>query len=251
MKLQDKVALVTGAAHRVGRAVALALAREGADVVVHYGGSAAAARETAAEIEALGRRVLTVQADLARWEQAQALGRRALEHFGRVDILVNSASTFVRAGFLDATEADFDQAFDVNVKGAFALTQVIGRAMAQRAPGGSPCNVINIVDEGAFRPNRGSHFGHGVSKAALLALNNALVGVLGPNARVNAVCPGPVLKPPDMAEDAWDRLRAGNPLHELGTAEQVADAVVWLTAGPQFMNGTCVMLEGGRIAAGW
>lgn len=251
MKLENKVALVTGAAHRVGKAIALALAREGADVVVHYGGSAAAARETAAEIEVLGRRALIAQADMSSWGQAQALGRRALDHFGRVDILVNSASTFVRPGFFDTTEADFDRAFDVNVKGVFALTQEVGRAMARRAPGGPYCNVINILDEGAFKPHRRSYFSHGLSKAALLALNNALVGVLGPNARVNAVCPGPVLKPVEMTDAAWEGLRAGNPLGELGTAEQVADAVVWLATGPRFANGTCVMLDGGRIAAGW
>lgn len=243
MKMQGKIALVTGAAHRVGRAIALAAAQEGADIVVHYGSSAAAAHETAAEIESLGRRVLLHQADMGSWSAAEALGEAALAWQGRIDLLVNSAATFNTSGLLDATEADFDMAFDVNVKGAYSLSRVIGRAMLGYE---TISNIVNIVDEGAFYPWKG-YVPHGMSKAALLAMTRAQSLNLGPKVRVNAVCPGPILKPPDYSEERWQSLRNTNPLHELGSAEQVAETVIFLATGPQFINGDCIMLDGGRL----
>lgn len=243
MKLQGKIALVTGAAHRVGRAIALELAKEGADVVVHYGASAAAAQETAAEIRALGRNVLLHQADMGSWPAAEALGAAALAWQGRIDLLINSAATFNTSGLLDATEADFDMAFDVNVKGAYALSRVIGRAMLGYD---SVSNIVNIVDEGAFYPWKG-YVPHAMSKAALLAMTRAQALNLGPQVRVNAICPGPILKPPDYSEERWQALRSTNPLHAIGSAEQVAETVIFLTTGPQFINGDCIMLDGGRM----
>lgn len=243
MKLQGRVALVTGAAHRVGKAIALALAKEGANIVVHYGDSVNAARQTAQEIEALGGRAFLRQADMSNWLAAEALGTAALDHFGRVDVLVNSASSFNDSGLLDATEADFDAAIDVNVKGPYALSRVIGQAMLGYD---SVSNIVNIVDEGAFYPWR-RYVTHSLSKSALLALTRAQALNLGPKVRVNAVCPGPVLKPPDYSEARWQALRKTNPLGELGTAEQVAETVVFLVTGPQFINGDCIMLDGGRM----
>lgn len=252
MKLQGKVALVTGAAHRVGKVIALALAQEGADIVVHYGGSADAAKETAREIEALGRRVLLHQADLGNWDSAAKLGQAALAHFGKVDILINSASSFVPNDYFSTREADFDKAFDVNMKGPFVLGQVIGKAMTEtetKSEGegeGNGGNIINIVDEGAFTPWKG-YVAHSLSKAALLALTRSQTLNLGPKVRVNAICPGPILKPEDYTEAQWQSLRKTNPLHALGTAEQVGEIVLFLLTGPQFINGDCIMLEGGRL----
>ncbi len=247
MKLTGKVALVTGAAHRVGKAIALALAQEGADIVVHYGRSAGPAQETAREIEALGRRVLLAQADMGDWQSASQLGRQALAHFGRVDILINSASSFVEADYLSTSEAQFDEAMDVNCKGPFALSQVIGNwMMAQELPAGVYFNIINIVDEGAFFPSK-TYTAHAISKAALLALTRSQTLIFGPKARVNAICPGPILKPPTYSDEKWEGLRKTNPLNALGSAEQVAEIVLFLITGPQFINGDCIMLEGGRM----
>jgi NAD(P)-dependent dehydrogenase (short-subunit alcohol dehydrogenase family) len=243
MQLAGKIALVTGAAHRVGRAIALDLAAEGADIALHYGGSAAAANETAAEIQVLGRRVFVQQANLAAWDEAEGLGRAVLAHYGRVDVLVNSAATFVPNKLLETTERDFDLALDVNLKGPFALSRVIGEAMLGYE---SVSNIVNIVDEGAFYPWT-SYVAHGLSKAALLAFTRALALGLGPKVRANAVCPGPVLKPPDYSEERWQTLRKTNPLHALGSAEQVAECVRFLICGPQFVNGDCIMLDGGRM----
>ena len=242
MKLEGKVALVTGSAHRVGKTIALMLAREGADIVVHYGGSGEAARQTVAEIQALGRRTLLAQADMGNWNEAVGLGRQALEHFGKVDILINNASSFVPAEYLSTTEAEYDLALNVNAKGPYALTQVIGRAMID----GDGGNVINIVDEGAFYPSK-TFTAHSISKAALLSLTHSQTLVLGPKVRVNAICPGPILKPPTYSDERWENLRKTNPLGEIGTVEQVGEIILFLLTGPQFINGDCIMLEGGRM----
>ena len=244
MKLANRVALVTGGAHRVGRAICLALAAEGADIVLHYGASADAARRTADEIVALSRRVAVVQADLSSWSAARELGARAIDAFGRVDILVNSASSFVRGRFATASEADFDQAFDVNVKAPYALCQVIAGSMANR-PAGDPGAIINIVDEGALSPNR-EFAAHGLSKAALLALTRLLAVELAPAVRTNAICPGPILKPDRMSEARWQALRETNPMQALGSPDDLAACVVFLAAGPAFINGDCLVLDGGR-----
>ncbi|MCL4505750.1 MAG: SDR family oxidoreductase [Chloroflexi bacterium] len=242
MKLNGKVALVTGSAHRVGKAIALALAQEGADIVVHYGGSAEEAQQTAAEIEALGRRTLLAQADMGKWDEATVLGETALAHFGKVDILINSASSFVNADYLHTSEAQYDLAMNVNAKGPYVLSQVIATAMIAGAGG----NIINIIDEGAFYPSR-SYTAHSVSKAALLALTHSQTLALGPKVRVNAICPGPILQPPTYSDERWENLRKTNPLNALGTAEQVGEIVIFLLTGPQFINGDTIMLEGGRM----
>ena len=244
MQLENRIALVTGGAHRVGRAICLALAAEGADIVLHYGTSADAARRTADEIQALGRRAALLQADLSSWLAARELGARAIEAFGRVDILVNNASSFVRGRFAVTSEADFDRAFDVNFKAPYALCQVIGASMAAR-PAGDPGAIINIVDEGALSPSR-DFAAHGLSKAALLALTRLLAVDLAPGARTNAICPGPILKPERMSEARWQALRENNPMRALGTAEDLAACVLFLAAGPAFINGECLMLDGGR-----
>lgn len=242
MKLQGKVALVTGAAHRVGKVVALALAQEGADIIVHYGGSADAAQQTAAELQALGRRTLLARADMGNWNEAVQLGRQALDTFGKVDILINSASSFINAPYLDTSEEQYDAAMNVNVKGPYALSQVIGKAMIAGEGG----NIINIVDEGAFYPSK-SYTAHSISKAALLALTRSQTLALGPKVRVNAICPGPILQPPTYTDERWEGLRRTNPLNALGSAEQVSEVVLFLITGPQFINGDCIMLDGGRM----
>ena len=247
MKLSGKVALVTGAAHRVGRVIALALAQEGADIVLHYGNSAEAARQTATEIEALGRRTLLLQANMGQWDEAKTLGENALAHFGHIDILINSASSFVSKNYIDTSEAEFDHAFDINIKGPFVLSQVISKAMmAHDWPEGEYGNIVNIVDEGAFTP-WGTYAAHSLSKMALLGLTRVQAVDLGPKVRTNAICPGPILKPPTYTDTQWENLRNTNPLHALGTVEQMGEIVLFLVTGPKFINGDCIMLEGGRL----
>ncbi len=241
LRCNGKQALVTGGAHRVGRAIALQLAAAGADIALHYGANVDGARATAAEIEALGRKVVLLQADLASWDAARDLAERAILGLGHLDILVNSASSFVGAHYLHATEQQFDASIDVNFKSPFVLGQVFGNHIIARGASG---HIVNIVDEGINRPYP-PYAAHGLSKAALLALTRLQAAALGPHVRVNAVCPGPVLKPPGSSDANWEKLRERNPLRALGTAEQVGECVLFLIAGPQFVNADVIMLEGG------
>ena len=250
--LEGKTALVTGGARRIGREIALTLAKHGADIVIHYGKSVALAEQTAQDIRQIGRRVALLQADLTYWSQAEQLGIQAIAAFGSIDILVNNAASFVKAQYPNVTEAAFDEAFNINLKAPFVLGQVIAKHMIERR---SPPltnssshygNIINITDESAFRAFK-SFSAHSVAKAALLALTRVQAVTLGPHVRVNAICPGVVLKPDTQSEANWNAYRNLNPLQALGSAEQVAEAVLFLVAGPQFVNGDCLMLDGGEF----
>ena len=195
------MALVTGAAHRVGKVIAMTLAREGADIVVHYGRSVEAAQQTGQEIAALGRRVLLHQADMGSWQQAAELGERALAHFGHVDILINSASSFVPNDYFSITEADFDQAFDVNVKGPFVLSQVIAKVMMASQAEGICGNIINIASiSGMIGRDRrvyagtemgGSTVDYAAAKGGVINLTRDMAAWLARyNIRVNCISPG-------------------------------------------------------------
>src|SRR5512145_1044004 len=168
MELQGKIALVTGAAHRVGKALALALAQQGTHVIVHYGGSADAAQQTAEEIRSLGVEALPFQADLHDASQIELMFRAVADRFGRLDVLVNSASSFAKQPFDEVTPADFDDAMTVNVEAPFICSQQAARLMnaVQRA---QPALIVNIADLAGVHPWH-NFIQHGVSKAALIHL---------------------------------------------------------------------------------
>ena len=164
MDLQNKVAIVTGGAHRVGKAIALALAREGAHVAVHYGTSEAAARDTVAEIESLGVRAIAVQADLHDPAQIDALFRAVDEEFGRLDVLVNSAASFVKQPFDEIGLDDWKDVLQVNLRAPFLCTQAAARLMRRaKRPADEPALIVNITDLSGLYPWRG-YAQHGVSK---------------------------------------------------------------------------------------
>lgn len=242
--MQNKIAMVTGASHRVGREIALALARAGANVVVHHFNYPAEAAQTAAEICAMGREAWVVEANLISWDEAARAGREALAHFGKVDVLINSASSFIPHSFFEITEQDVDIELGVHVKGVVALSQVIGKAMMQRGPDEGYANIINIVDLGAFLVDRG-YVMHNIGKAALEALTHHMLIALAPKVRVNSICPGPILKPPNGYDDTWENLRNTNPQHEIGSPQQIIEAILFLLTGPTFVNGMCLRVDGG------
>ncbi|HEX7051554.1 MAG TPA: SDR family oxidoreductase [Longimicrobiales bacterium] len=241
MDLNGRVALVTGGARRVGRALALALARAGADVVVNYFTAAAEAEETVAEITALGRRAIAVHADVSLRAEATALVRRTADAFGRLDVLVNSASVFESAPFLAIEEADWDRVLAVNLKGPFLLSQA-ATPLLRRDGGGV---IINIADLSAFQPWP-SYAHHSVSKAGLVQLTRVLARALGPDIRVNCIAPGTVLPPADYTEEQIRRSRESTVLKRIGTPEEVARALLYLVES-DFVTGEVVVVDGGRL----
>lgn len=238
MEIKGKVALVTGGARRVGRALALALADAGADVVVNYNASADAAAGTVADIEARGRRAVAIQADVARRPDAARLIAGAERAMGRLDILVNSASLFERTPLLEISEAEWDRVLGVNLKAPFLLAQAAAPLLARDGGG----IIVNIVDLSALQPWP-SFAHHSVSKAGLLHLTRVLARSLAPDVRVNSIAPGTVL-PPDgtEGEDGSERRVIGRE----GEPADVAAALLYLVRA-DFVTGENLVVDGGRM----
>jgi NAD(P)-dependent dehydrogenase (short-subunit alcohol dehydrogenase family) len=243
MDLQGKVALVTGGAIRVGRAVSLALADAGANIVMNYNTSAAAASETAREIEALGRQALTFQADVSQSDQVNAMVEAAIERFGRLDVLVNSASVWQRTPWEELTEEVWDAKVDVDLKGAFLCAKAAAPYLAMHGDGA----IVNIVDLSAFKPFP-NFLAHSAAKAGLLNLTFGLAQELAPAVRVNAVAPGPVLPPPEYTEKQIAAGANRTLLKRWGTPEDVANAVVFLVRAP-YITGVVLPVDGGERLA--
>lgn len=239
MSTSRKVALVTGGAVRVGRALSLGLAEAGYDVAIHYHSSATAAREVARRVEEAGRRAVLIEADLGDPMGAQKIGGELRRVYGRLDLMVNSAASFEEADLLDVDSAAWDRVMDLNLRGPFLLVRETAELL--RASHGV---VVNILDLGAIEAWT-HHPHHAVSKAALLHLTKVLARVLAPEVRVNAVAPGSVLMPESLDAAAGERERKRIPLARLGSPEDVLRSVLFLAASP-FITGEVIVVDGGR-----
>src|SRR5580765_6380361 len=238
--LQGRVALVTGAAKRIGRAVAVRLAEEGADVVVHYRGSKEEAGEAVAEIEKIGRRAVAVQADLGDVSQIKRLIYEVGKQFGRLDILVNSAANFLPASIVSTTEQVWDASLGTNLKAPFFCAQAAA-PLLKRSRG----TIINFADVGGLLAWTG-YIPHCVSKAGVIMLTRCLAKELAPEVRVNAIAPGTITMPGDPPEWERDFVKLA-PLSRTGKPSDIADAVVYL-ATAEFLTGQVLVVDGGRTA---
>lgn len=237
-----KVALVTGAGVRVGRAIALELGRAGATVAVHFNHSRSGADEVVAELKALGVPARAFCADLRDEKTHAGLVREIETALGPVSILVNSAARYDRRDFLD-TDADLlDAAWTLNARAPYLLTQAVARGMRERGEG----QVVNVLDiGGALRPWR-HYSAYCMTKAAMRALTECLALELAPEIRVNGVAPGTVLPPEHLDAPTLDVLRMNIPLQRFGSAEDVARTVRFLVEGPAFVTGQVIAVDGGR-----
>lgn len=243
---QAPVALVTGAARRIGAGIARALHVDGFDLALHYRDSQADAQVLAAELEqARPGSTLLLQADLAAFDRLPELVAATIGRYGRLDALVNNASMFFPTDVGAATPAQWDALFATNARAPFFLAQAAAPHLA--ASGGA---IVNLIDIHAERPLHG-HALYGASKAALLHLTQALALELAPRVRVNAIAPGAILWPeggkPQAAQDA---ILARVPLARTGTVEEVASAVRWLLRGATYTTGQVLRLDGGRSLVG-
>ena len=237
-------ALVTGAARRIGRAVALAVAGLGRPVAVHYRGSRDEALATAAEIERRGGRAAALAADLTREDETRALIDRAAEALGPVEVLVNNASVFERDSLESASRESWDRHLETNLRAPFVLTQRLAAAL----PEGRRGAVVNLLDERVW--NLTPHFmSYTLSKAGLWALTRTTALALAPRIRVNAVGPGPALPSPRQTRAQFDRQAAMMPLGRGATPEEIAEAVVYVI-GAAAMTGQMIALDGGQHL-GW
>jgi NAD(P)-dependent dehydrogenase (short-subunit alcohol dehydrogenase family) len=241
MNAAGKVALVTGGARRLGRALSLALGGAGADIIVHYNSAAAQALDVVSELERLGRRALAAQADVADRSDVLGLMTVVQREFGRLDILVNSAASFESAPFLEIQEADWDRVLAVNLKGPFLLMQAAAPLLAEHPP----ATIVNIADLSAFQPWP-SYAHHAVSKAGLVHLTRIAARALAPEIRVNCIAPGTVLPPEGYTGMGSDGTSDRRVVASAGQPDDVARALLFLVE-TEFMTGQTVVVDGGRL----
>jgi glucose 1-dehydrogenase len=249
LQLQDKVALVTGASRGIGRAIAVALAKEGADVAVNFVSDSAGAERTALAVKEAGRRSAVVQADVTQRQQVEAMVTQVLQHFGRIDILVCNAGVLTRTPFLEVTDEQWEKVLRTNLTGPFVVGQTVARHMAQRGSG----KIVNVTSEVAERalPTL-SHYC--ASKGGLRQLTKAMAIELAPyGINVNAVAPGATetdinrerLAIPEERKRRLTRV----PVGRFNQPEDVARAVVFLaSSGSDTMVGATVAVDGGSTA---
>jgi pteridine reductase len=238
-KLSGRVALVTGAGKRLGRAVALRLAAEGAEVAVHYGKSELEARAVVGQIEAMGRRAAAFSAELTDVPAIQKLANDVAGHFERLDILINSAANFLETKFGATTEATWDASLDTNLKAPFFCAQAAAPYLAASGEG----VIINFADIGGLMGWR-EFLPHSISKTGIVLMTRVLAKELAPKVRVNAIAPGTITMPGDPPEWEADFIRQA-PLKKSGRPDDVADAVMYLI-GAGFVTGHVLVLDGGR-----
>ncbi|MBA3672985.1 MAG: SDR family oxidoreductase [Gemmatimonadaceae bacterium] len=234
-----RVALVTGAGRRVGRAIAIALGARGMHVVVHHHEASVGAAETVRAIVHQGGEATPARADLLDSSACETLVDRVLAAHGRLDLLVNSAAMMVRTPVGETGVAEWDAMFALNVRAPYFLSQ--RAAPALRAVQGS---IVNIADLAAFE-SWPAYVPHAMTKAAVVQMTRGLAHALAPQVRVNAVAPGVVMLPDGWGEADAERLRRTTPLQRLGTPEDVARAVLYL-AEAAYVTGETLIVDGGR-----
>lgn len=237
--LEGKIALVTGAAKRIGRSVALRLASEGADVIVNYHGSQAEADDVVARIAAMGRRAAAIRADVSKQADVSVLFAAAEKEFGRLDILVNNVGMFFPAKFEELTEEQWDRIMNTNLKSQFLCAQAAAPMLRRSGQG----RIVNFASLGGLLAWP-SYTHYCVSKAGVIMLTRCLARSLAPEITVNAIAPGTISFEGDAPELAEDFIRRA-PLKRTGTAKDIEDAVVYLVQSG-FVTGQVLVVDGGR-----
>ena len=239
MELQGRVALVTGAGRRVGRALAIGLGGRGMKVAVHYHASDNGARETARLIREAGGAPWLVSADLTTGDAPAELIDRVVGEMGALDVLVNSSAVMERTPLGEVTAAQWDVMMALNLRAPFLLAQAAAPHLG-KARGA----IVNIADLAAFE-TWPAYIPHGISKSGIVYMTRALARTLAPNVRVNGVAPGAVLLPEGWTEEDAAKLRDSTPLARLGSPEDVVAAVLYLLAA-DYVTGETLIVDGGR-----
>ena len=240
MNLKDSVVLITGAAARVGRTVALHLAGKGANISFSYYLENEPWQEAKSEIEALGVKAMATQTEIRSADQVKKLVESTQKEFGRIDVLINSASIWLKSPFLEITEQDWDTALEINLKGPFLASQAVAPIMLEQGGG----VIINITDLSAFQVWEG-YTHHAASKSGLVSLTKSMAFELAPTIRVNAIAPGTVLLPPNYTPEKKKWAEEKSCLKRIGSPTDVAEMATFLIEN-DFTTGAVYFMDGGR-----
>lgn len=242
MKLRGAVALVTGGAKRVGKAVALGLARRGAHVAITYRSSASEAETAVRQLRRFGVRAMAVAAEQTDIGQIRAAVRIVEQQFGRIDVLVNSASNFYPTPFASVTEAQWDDLVNVNLRAAFFFAQAVAPGMHRRRRG----KVINMADVAVWSPWP-EYLPYTVAKGGIVTLTRGLAKAMAPHVQVNAIAPGPILRPPDLSAADARRAQAKTLLKRWGSPDDIVQTILYFVEGTDFVTGQVLAVDGGRL----
>jgi pteridine reductase len=239
VELRDRVAVVTGAGIRVGRALAIALGGRGMRIAVHYHASDKGAKETAQLIREAGGSATIVSSDLTRDDAPETLIGDVVRELGRLDVLINSSAVMERTPLGSITAEQWDAMMALNLRAPFLLAQAAAPHLTK-----SHGAIVNIADLAAFE-TWPAYIPHGISKAGIVYMTRALARTLAPHVRVNAVAPGAVLLPDGWSEQDAARMRESTPLARLGSPEDVVEAMLYLLSA-DYVTGETLIVDGGR-----
>lgn len=240
--LKGKVVYVTGGARRVGRAFVLGFAAQGAHVVIHHSDSDADAEQTAADARSHGVDALVVKGDYRRYDDIAANFAAARAHYGRIDVLVNSASNFITNNFLDILPDEWNTVMDVNLRAPFWCSQMAGRIMRDTDTAGV---IVNIADTSGLRPWAARPH-HSVSKAGLIMLTEVTAAALAPyGIRANCLVLGPVLPSTGQSAENWHKAEARLPLRRAGDPDDAVRAAIFLATN-DYVTGSVLRVDGGE-----
>ncbi len=243
MDLKGKSVLITGAGRRIGAQLAKEIAARGAKVGIHYNRSKKEAEAVAKAIEKKKGTAFLTQGDISDAADCERIVAETARALGGLHVLINNAAVFFKTPLFETTEKDWDQTLDTNLKGAFFCAQAAAKIMQKN--GGK---IINIADWAADRPYKG-YLPYCISKAGIIALTKGLARTLAPKITVNAISPGPVLLPEDFDEEEKKILISRTPLKRIGSKEDIINAVLFLLEGTDFMTGSTIVVDGGRLIA--
>ena len=239
MDIKGKNVLITGGAKRIGKYISISLAKEGANIVLHYNSSKEDAEKTLEEIMSFGVKVKIIRANLENENEVYSLAKESLDTFGKIDILINNASIYYPTPLFEENIEDLDRFYKIHIKAPFILSKIIGRKMYEKKEG----RIINIADYSALRPYK-NFTPYNISKGGLLTLTKCFSKELAPYVLVNAILPGPIV-PPDDLEDKETPLKK-TLLKKWGGEKEVYKAVKYLIE-TDFTTGAFIPVEGGRL----
>lgn len=243
METTGRVALVTGGAHRVGRALSTALANAGMRLAIDYKSSSAEADSLVRELTAAGRECRAYQYDLTRPDSPASIIADVTRDFGGIDVLVNSAAVMRRTPMDDVTVNEWDEIFALNLRAPFFLSQA-AHPWLKKAHG---C-IVNLADLAAYE-TWPEYIPHGISKAGIVQMTRAMARVFAPEVRVNAIAPGAVLLPDGWSEDTRTHFATTTPLKRIGSPDDVVEAMLYLIRA-EYVTGDTLLVDGGRHVRG-